>query len=73
MEGAGAEAWMLASTESARALGAPLKHAAVRRVNGADSKRSLHPKPILDLGMLEEFLHRCNLDPNVLYKCIHAM
>lgn len=50
--------WILQGGESSRALGAPLKSApgTGRRVNGADSKRNLNPRPILDLACVEEFL-----------------
>jgi hypothetical protein len=64
-------AFLLQIGESARALGSPPR-AAERRVNGVlAQQRQLAPKPVLDLGMLESFLHeRGNreIHARVLYK-----
>ena len=49
--------FLLQTGESGRALGAPPR-ATERRVNGVlAQQRQLAPKPVLDVGMLESFLH----------------
>lgn len=53
--------WILQNGKGMRVLGGPADHAghapAARRVNGAHSTRQLYPKPVLDLAMVEEYLH----------------